>query len=71
MEEITMCNNCIHQPVCGKFLATGGHVRECRYWMHAERFLEEWNKMKADNEQLQRMLHNAYEIIGKMTDRWG
>lgn len=66
-----MCNNCIHQPVCGKFLATGGHVRECRHWMHAERFLEEWNKMKADNEQLQRMLHNAYEIIGKMTDRWG
>lgn len=27
-----MCNNCIHQPVCGKFLATGGHVRECEHY---------------------------------------
>ena len=24
-----MCNNCIHQPVCSKYTATGGHVREC------------------------------------------
>jgi hypothetical protein len=27
-----MCNNCIHKPVCGKFLAIGGHVRECEHF---------------------------------------
>lgn len=59
-----MCNNCIHQPVCGKFLATGGHVRECRHWIHAERLLEEWNKMKADNEKYKRLLN----IINDMSN---
>ena len=27
-----MCNNCIHKAVCGKFSATGGHVRECEHY---------------------------------------
>ena len=27
-----MCNNCIHKPVCSKFAATGGHVRECEHF---------------------------------------
>lgn len=27
-----MCNNCIHKPVCSKFAATGGHVRECEHY---------------------------------------
>ena len=26
-----MCKNCIHKPVCGKFLATGGHVINCKH----------------------------------------
>lgn len=26
-----MCNNCIHQPVCGKFRATGG-VKKCEHF---------------------------------------
>ena len=42
-----MCNNCIHQPVCGKFLATGGHVRECEHfkedrkgeWVHPKNYV--------------------------------
>lgn len=32
-----MCNNCIHKPVCGKFLATGGHVRECEHFKEDRR----------------------------------
>lgn len=27
-----MCNNCIHKPVCAKYTATGGHVRECEHF---------------------------------------
>lgn len=27
-----MCNNCLHKEVCSKFLATGGHVRECDHF---------------------------------------
>ena len=40
MGVLTMCNKCIHKPVCSKFLATGGvgkceHFREEKrgYWM--------------------------------------
>lgn len=35
-----MCNNCIHKPVCGKFLATGGHVNSCEH--HKEERKGEW-----------------------------
>ena len=24
------CNNCLHIAVCGKYQATGGHVRNCK-----------------------------------------
>ena len=57
-----MCNNCIHQPVCSKFAATGGHVNKCEHWVN-ENILYEI-------EKYQRMLDQAYEIIGKMTDRY-
>ena len=26
------CNSCIHIAVCGKYQATGGHVRNCKHW---------------------------------------
>ena len=26
------CNNCLHIAVCGKYLATGGHVRNCKHF---------------------------------------
>lgn len=26
-----MCNNCIHKPVCSRFVATGGYVKACAY----------------------------------------
>lgn len=65
-----MCEVCIHNPVCSRFIATGGYVKECRHWKHEARLREEWENMKADNERLKRMLDNAYEIIGKMTDRY-
>ena len=26
-----MCNNCTHKPVCSRYTATGGHVRECEH----------------------------------------
>ena len=32
MEEITMCNNCIHKAVCAKYTATGGHVNKCEHF---------------------------------------
>ena len=32
-----MCNNCIHKPVCSKFAATGGHVRECKHFKEERR----------------------------------
>ena len=32
-----MCNNCIHKTVCGKFAATGGHVRECEHFKEERR----------------------------------
>lgn len=32
-----MCNNCIHQPVCAKYTATGGHVRECEHFKEERR----------------------------------
>ena len=57
-----MCNNCIHKPVCSKFAATGGYVRDCEYWI-GEEVLYEIEKHK-------KMLDIAYEIIGKMTDRY-
>ena len=27
------CENCIHIAVCGKFSATGGHVRNCKHFL--------------------------------------
>lgn len=27
-----MCDKCIHKPVCAKYTATGGHVRECEHF---------------------------------------
>ena len=26
-----MCDNCIHKPVCSKFIATGGRVNDCEH----------------------------------------
>lgn len=37
-----MCNNCIHKPVCGKFAATGGHVRECEHFKEVRRGRCDW-----------------------------
>lgn len=58
-----MCDKCIHKLVCSRFVATGGNVKACEYWKS--------EKLQEDNERLKAMLDNAYEIIGKMTDRWG
>lgn len=38
---MTMCNNCTHKIVCGKFRATGG-VRECEH--HEEERRGKWEK---------------------------
>lgn len=27
-----MCDNCICQPVCAKYTATGGHVNKCEHF---------------------------------------
>ena len=29
MSVTEICNNCEHKPVCGKYVATGGHVKGC------------------------------------------
>lgn len=26
------CEKCVHKAVCGKFAATGGHVRSCQHF---------------------------------------
>ena len=31
MSVTEICNNCEHNPVCGKFQATGGHVHSCEH----------------------------------------
>jgi hypothetical protein len=38
-EVITMCNNCIHQPVCSIYRATGGK-KNCEH--HREERRGEW-----------------------------
>ena len=40
-----MCNKCIHQPVCGKFQATGGHVKSCEH--HKEERKGRWIDVRA------------------------
>lgn len=42
-----MCNNCIHKPVCSKFAATGGHVRECEHFKEERR--GEWETITRKN----------------------
>lgn len=27
------CKKCLHIEVCGKYQATGGHVRNCKHWV--------------------------------------
>lgn len=27
-----VCENCLHNKVCGKYVATGGHVKECEHF---------------------------------------
>lgn len=40
-----MCNKCIHQPVCSKFLATGG-VERCEHFREERRGV--WEKYTDD-----------------------
>jgi rubrerythrin len=42
VEEITMCDNCIHKPVCAKYTATGGHVNKCEHFKEERK--GEWLK---------------------------
>lgn len=30
---MAICDTCGHRPVCGKFQATGGHVKSCEHHM--------------------------------------
>lgn len=54
-----MCNNCIHKPVCGKFLATGGHVNSCEH--HKEERKGEW-RPKLDHKGW----HECEEYFGPL-----
>ena len=33
VKKAKTCENCIHVEVCGKYQATGGHVRNCKHWL--------------------------------------
>lgn len=45
-----MCNNCIHKPVCSRYTATGGHVRECEHFNEdAEPANGRWIERPLDN----------------------
>ena len=39
-----MCDKCVHKAVCGKYQATGGHVRECEHFVPNCRHCENWDK---------------------------
>jgi hypothetical protein len=41
MEEITMCDNCIHKPVCSIYRATGGK-KQCEHYKEERK--GEWKK---------------------------
>ena len=41
-----MCNNCIHQPVCSIYRATGG-VKKCEH--HKEERKGEWKQKRLNN----------------------
>lgn len=40
------CEKFAHKPVCGKYVATGGHVRECEHFMEVVRCkdCEHWHE---------------------------
>ena len=49
------CNSCIHEPVCGKYKATGGQVGKCEHFReerHA-RWICRGNEMKCSNPKCQ------------------
>lgn len=40
---MVVCENCLHKPVCGKYAATGGQVRECKHLLEKKvGSWEEW-----------------------------
>ena len=43
MSVTEICNNCEHNPVCGKFQATGGHVHSCKHHKE-ERKVGRWKE---------------------------
>ena len=30
------CKNCLHVEVCGKYSATGGYIRNCKYFIERQ-----------------------------------
>lgn len=49
-----MCNNCIHNQVCSRFIATGGNVKACEHFI-------DMNKLK-----MEMMLEVASDILFKL-----
>ena len=53
-----MCDNCIHKPVCGKFRATGGYVRDCEHYYESENLFAAVCQMSWESERKQ--VKNGY-----------
>ena len=57
-----MCNKCEHRPVCGKYQATGGHVKSCDHFREvtkkvADKKTQEISLKKVPHKWLKLMLH--------------
>ena len=63
-----MCNNCIHKPVCSKFIATGGRVKDCEHFQDAITSSNAFNMSNINIEMLKEKLYpvaKALFIIGE------
>lgn len=55
------CKNCLHIAVCGKYQATGGHVRNCKHWYPSPEAKEELSRLtKQTIDALNKMGEKAH-----------
>ena len=56
------CDNCLHIAVCGKYQATGGHVRNCKHFVTDNNVGSKWIPVS------ERLPENFVSVLGYMTD---
>lgn len=74
---MTMCNNCIHKAVCGKFRATGG-VKKCEHhkeerkgkWVYRSITPDEDGNLQANCSVCGAGEKHASSMVGKVPFCW-